>query len=116
MLFLITRKSIAFNKYAYVARITLLVLVIILPGCESNTELPIAPNESVQMPSPDAVNINTASAAELERIPHIGEKLAQQIVDYRERYGAFRKAEHLMLIPGISDSRFRKIRDLIRVD
>ncbi len=42
--------------------------------------------------------------------------MAAQIVEHRERYGPFRRPEHLMLIPGISDSRFRKIRDLVRVD
>lgn len=64
----------------------------------------------------NTININTASAVELEKIPHIGPKLAAQIVEHRERHGRFRKLEHLMLVPGISDKRFRQIKNLIRAD
>ena len=65
---------------------------------------------------PYAVNINTASPAELQKIPHIGEILAAKIVAYRETHGPFRRVEHLMLIDGISDKRFRKIRPLVRIE
>jgi len=61
------------------------------------------------------VNINTASAAELEKLPHIGAKTAQAIVEYRERFGEFRRPEHLLLVPRISDKKFREIRHLIGV-
>ena len=63
-----------------------------------------------------AININTAPADELTRIPHIGDKLAAKIVEHRELNGPFRRVEHLMLIQGISDTRFRKIRPLVRVE
>ena len=63
-----------------------------------------------------AININTASLDELERIPHVGEKVASKIIEYRETHGPFRRIEHLMLIQGISDKRFRKIRPLVRVE
>jgi competence ComEA-like helix-hairpin-helix protein len=64
----------------------------------------------------DVININTASPDELQRIPHVGEKLASKIVEHRELNGPFRRVEHLMLIPGISDKRFRKIRPMVRVE
>ena len=67
-------------------------------------------------PADHAVNLNTASADELTRIPHIGEKLAAKIIEFREANGPFRRVEHLMLIQGISDERFRKIRPLVRVE
>ena len=67
-------------------------------------------------PAEYAININTASADDLTRIPHIGEKVAAKIVEYREQNGPFRRVEHLMLIQGISDARFRKIRPLVRVE
>ena len=65
---------------------------------------------------PHAVNINTATREQLQAIPHIGESLAAKIVEHRERHGPFRRPEHLMLLPGISDTRFRRIRPLIRVE
>lgn len=62
------------------------------------------------------ININTATADELTRIPHVGDKLAAKIIEHREANGPFRRVEHLMLIQGISDQRFRKIRPLVRVE
>jgi competence ComEA-like helix-hairpin-helix protein len=66
--------------------------------------------------SESAININTASIEELKKLPQIGEKLAQKIIEHREKFGRFRKAEHLMLVEGISDKRVREIRDLIKVE
>jgi competence protein ComEA len=63
-----------------------------------------------------AININTATLDELQRIPHVGEKVAARIVEHRQINGPFRRVEHLMLIQGISDKRFRKIRPLVRVE
>ncbi|MDM7921181.1 MAG: helix-hairpin-helix domain-containing protein [Pyrinomonadaceae bacterium] len=62
------------------------------------------------------MNINTATAAELQRLPHVGETLAGKIIEHRERHGAFRKPEHLMLVEGISDARFRRIRHLVSTE
>ena len=66
--------------------------------------------------SETAVNINTASAEQLEKLPHIGEKTAHEIVEYREKFGRFRKPEHLMLVRGISEERFREIKKFIKTE
>ena len=66
--------------------------------------------------SESAVNINTASAKELEKLPRVGEKTARRIVEHRERFGAFRKPEHLLLVDGISDARFRQMRNFVKVE
>lgn len=65
---------------------------------------------------PKRLNINTASEDELARLPSVGPKIASQIVEYRTRYGPFRRVEHLMLIQGISETRFRAIKDLIKAE
>jgi competence ComEA-like helix-hairpin-helix protein len=62
------------------------------------------------------ININTASATELETLPGIGPGLAQRIIEHREKYGPFRKTEHLIIVRGISDKRFQALRDLITVE
>jgi len=62
------------------------------------------------------ININTASARELERLPGIGQGLAERIIDHRERFGPFRRPEHLIIVRGISDKRFRALEGLIRVE
>ena len=62
------------------------------------------------------ININKASAKELEALPDIGEELAQRIVEHRRKHGPFRRIEDLMMVRGISDKRFSAIRDLISVE
>src|SRR5258708_10308683 len=54
-------------------------------------------------PSTTRININTAPAAELEKLPGIGRGFAQRIVEHRDRYGPFRRPEHLIMVPGVSD-------------
>ncbi len=62
------------------------------------------------------ININTASVKELEKLPGIGKGLAERIVEHREKYGPFRRPEHLIMVGRISDKRFRALRDLITVE
>ena len=62
------------------------------------------------------ININTASADELEKLPGIGKGLAERIIVHREKFGPFRKPEHLIIVRGISDKRFRALQDLITVE
>lgn len=66
--------------------------------------------------SESAININIASAAELEKLPHVGEKIARRIVEHRERFGAFRKPEHLLLVEGVSDAHFREMKNFIKIE
>ncbi len=44
------------------------------------------------------ININTASVSDLEKLPGVGKVLAERIVEHRENYGPFRRAEHLLVL------------------
>lgn len=66
--------------------------------------------------STPVININTASVETLEKLPYIGVKTAQEIVEHREKFGKFRKPEHLLLVRGISDKKFREMRSLIKAE
>jgi len=61
------------------------------------------------------ININTASAAELERLPGIGPALAQSIVDFRQAHGPFGTVEEIMDVQGIGQGVFEDVRELITV-
>ena len=65
---------------------------------------------------PTRININTASAGELETLPGIGKALAARIIEHREKYGPFRRIEHLIIVRGISDRSFRALRELIAIE
>jgi competence protein ComEA len=62
------------------------------------------------------VNINTASQSELEGLPRIGPKVAQQIIDYRTKNGNFKKIEEIMKVKGIGEKLFNQLKDLITVE
>lgn len=62
------------------------------------------------------ININTATPAELEKLPGIGEALAARIVEHRQKYGRFRRVEHLLMVRGISERRFKQMRALLTTE
>ena len=62
------------------------------------------------------ISINRSSREELEKLPGIGPALAARIVEWRERYGPFRRAEHLMMVRGISERRFRQLRPFVTTE
>ena len=47
------------------------------------------------------VDVNQATAAELQVLPDVGQKLAQRIVSYREQYGAFESLESMAAVRGL---------------
>ena len=73
-------------------------------------------NYTLASPTTQRLNLNAATAKELEVLPGIGKALAERIVEHREKYGPFRRAEHLMMVRGISESRFRAVRTLVTVE
>ena len=85
----------------------------------NDRQTPVRPEPNFALASPQdstRININTASAAELEKLPGVGRVLAERIIEHREQYGPFRRPEHLIIVRGISDRRFRALRELITVE
>ena len=65
-------------------------------------------------PAEEQVDLNTATAAELEALPGIGPRTAELIVEYRQEQ-PFAKVEDLMNIRGIGERTFLRLRPLVRV-
>lgn len=59
------------------------------------------------------VDLNKATAAELDALPGVGPSTAQKIVDDREANGPFKKVEDLMRVSGIGQKKFDALKDLI---
>lgn len=92
---------------------TILVILMVIPACSSRSAyIP----EKGAAASHYAININTASIDEFEKLPHIGRKTAESIVEFREANGPFRRVEHLMQIRGISEERFLELRPFLKTE
>ena len=70
---------------------------------------------AVQHPSvgPTGVDINTATAQGLERLPGVGPVLAARIVSHRDEHGPFIDVEDLLDVTGIGESKLAAMRDAI---
>lgn len=61
------------------------------------------------------VNLNTATAAELETLTGIGTSTAKKIIDYRENNGKFKSIEEIKNVSGIGDAKYAAIKEDITV-
>ena len=66
-------------------------------------------------PGQGTVNINTANAEELQRIPGIGPAMAERILDFRKTNGKFTAPEDMLQISGIGEKKFAKMQPYVRV-
>ena len=61
------------------------------------------------------ININRASAKDLEKLKGIGPVLANRIIEYRKTNGPFMSVDDLRKVKGIGGSKFEKLKDKIRI-
>jgi len=61
------------------------------------------------------VNLNTATVEQLATIPGVGPRMAERIIDYRQKNGGFKKVEDLMNVSGVGEKSFLKMKPLITV-
>jgi len=83
----------------------LLVSVASLPGFPS----------AAQADEKGQININKASVEELEQLPRVGAKVAERIVQYRTRNGAFKTVDELTTVQGVGDKMLEQLRPMICV-
>lgn len=83
------------------------------PQATSATLLSEIPADPLPAATPGPVNVNTATAAELEALPDIGPTIAGRIVEYRTQHGPFQSLEELEVIEGISGRMVEDLRPLI---
>ena len=113
-------KSYYFNISALIPEKRDLVLIafclILFDGCRREiTKIP----ETVENRSEileNAVNINNATIEDLEKLPRVGNETARKIIEHREKFGKFRRVEHLILVKGMSDKKFREIRNFVKIE
>lgn len=87
--------------------------VVILPPTQA-----LLPNrvEGTKGENEGKININTATADELDALPSIGPVKAAAIIKFRSQYGSFKNVDELLYVPGISETDFSLIAALIYVN
>lgn len=68
-----------------------------------------------ELPANLVVDLNDATQAELNLLPGVGEKLASDILKYREEAGGFHSVDELMQIRGIKEGRLLSLKKYITV-
>lgn len=66
-------------------------------------------------PGQGTVNLNTAGAEELQRLPGVGPAMSARILEYRKENGSFQRVEQLMDISGIGEKKYEKMRPFVRL-
>lgn len=99
--------------------ITLVIFAVVIgaasaQGTTSGTTS--APAQTTPPPAAgQALNLNTATQAQLERLPGIGPATAARILEYRQKNGGFKRIEDLMNIRGIGEKSFLRLKPLVTV-
>lgn len=83
-------------------------------GAQPQSARTLTPAGSAQKGS-TPVNINTATAEELQSLPRIGPAMAQRIIAWREAHGGFRSVDELDAVPGIGPSMLENLRPLVTI-
>jgi competence protein ComEA len=86
-----------------------LVLLASSPGRAAQSPAPAGSSSAKPAPSAQ-VDVNTASAADLQAVPGIGKALAQRIVEFREKNGPFSGIDDLVKVRGIGEKSIERLR------
>ncbi|MEA4964516.1 MAG: ComEA family DNA-binding protein [Oscillospiraceae bacterium] len=79
------------------------------------TETTVAEVSAAESTVAEPLNLNAATADELEQLPGIGEVLALRILAYRDEHGAFQSPEELLYVSGIGATKYEDLKNLITV-
>ncbi len=107
------RDRVILSRTKAFASLLLLIVVWTMFSWYYRSHLPTA---NSPLPSDWIVDLNHATQAELNLLPGVGDKLAGDILKYREEKGPFQSVEELMNIRGIKEGRLLSLRKYLRVN
>ena len=93
------------------AKITCVLLLCLGMAIGSASVLAQKPNPATT----EKINLNAASAEQLESLPGIGPVTAKRIVDHRAKVGKFKRIEEIINIKGIGEKKFETIKNQLTI-
>ncbi len=69
----------------------------------------------LQVQGAGQIDLNVATMEELQRLPSVGPKTAERIVEYREKHGTFHSVDELVNVKGIGMKKLERIRSMVTV-
>ena len=90
----------------------LVILFVLAFFCTTSTGLLSAEQKKKES---NLININTAGADQLVKLPRVGEKTAERIIEFRSKHGEFKTIQEIMKVKGIGEKTFKKMEKLISV-
>ena len=90
------------------------LIAVHVPSIAAAQAKPAKPAAAKAAPT-GAVNLNTATVADLQTLPGIGAATAGRIIEYRQKNGPFKKIEELMNVRGVGEKSFLKLKPRLTV-
>ena len=101
------------HRMSFVLGCALAALMAVAPATSAAQEKAAKSKPAPAVTTP--VNLNTATAADLQALPGVGAATAKLIIEHREKNGGFKKIEELMNIKGIGEKSFLKLKPMVTV-
>ena len=103
------------RTFVLTAFVTLFVLIAAAPLVAAQASTQAQQSAPPAQSAGSLINLNSATQAELEKLPGVGPAMAKQIIEYRQKNGGFKKVEELMNVKGIGEKSFLKLKTLVTV-